>query len=219
MKKILLLFFICLLIYPSKQIKAQVRFGLKFSPSIAWLKPNSKGILNDGARMKFSYGAVVEYTLTSKYAFATGVDIAYKGGLLKTTYEGNNHSTTNYRLQYIEIPLTMKMRTSELGPVMIWAQIGVAPAINIRALADVSGVDSLKNNYIRSRISPVMAAMYIAIGTEYPLQENTTLFAGFTFNNGFTNIFKKSWKNDEGMEIKNNRTICNYLALTFGLMF
>ncbi len=59
------------------------RFGLKIAPSIAWMRPDDKKkLLSDGAGLKFAYGLVTEFRLTSVASFCTGVEVNYTGGRL-----------------------------------------------------------------------------------------------------------------------------------------
>ena len=45
------------------------RFGLHFSPNIAWLNPSSDGYEKNGSSLGFSYGLSAEFFLAKHYLF------------------------------------------------------------------------------------------------------------------------------------------------------
>ena len=49
------------------------RFGLKAAPSLAWLKPDTKGISNEGSAIRFGYGLITEFALSENYAFSVQI--------------------------------------------------------------------------------------------------------------------------------------------------
>ena len=223
MKKILL---ILALLITASQLKAQedpkLHFGLKVSPSLAWIKTDTKGLNIDGTKFGFGYGLMTEFRFSKQYYFATGVDITYRGGSLKESNSNYDTTTTiekKYTLQYVELPITMKLKTNEIGQFTYFLQFGVAPGINIRAKADTmtttqigslpvslveeNGVD------IKDDINILNLSMIISAGLEYNLSGTTNFLTAVTFNNGFLDIF-------DGNAIKGNT---NFLALTLGILF
>lgn len=224
MKKILL---ILALLITASQLKAQedpkLHFGLKVFPSLAWIKTDTKGLNSDGTKFGFGYGLMTEFKFSDNYYFATGIDITYRGGNLKYSNSLNDSTTatveTNSTLQYVELPITLKLKTNEIGQFTYFLQFGVAPGINIRAKADtktttqigshpvslveVNGVD------IKDDINILNLSMIISAGLEYNLSGTTNFLTAVTFNNGFLDVF-------DGDAIKGNT---NFLALTLGILF
>lgn len=229
MKKIFgltaVLFFVLSNLYAQSDQK--FHFGLKAAPSLAWLKTDSKGVSSEGTKLGFSYGLITEFNFGEHYAFATGVDVSYRGGKLKTTFtttDASSNSVTTvityaYNLEYIEIPLTLKFKTNEIGYLTYYLQAGVAPGINIRAKADktkseqITGfpiVNSAEDNVdVKDGINNINLSMILGGGVEYTLSGSTVLLAGITFSNGFVDVV-------DGDEIKANS---NFLALTIGVLF
>ena len=58
-------------------------FGLKVAPSVAWLKPDTKGLNKDGSKLGFNYGLVGESSFAPNYSLIYGLQVAYRGGILK----------------------------------------------------------------------------------------------------------------------------------------
>jgi hypothetical protein len=202
----------------------KLHFGLKAAPSLAWLKSDSPGYTSDGSKFGFSYGLVTEFNFSDHYAFATGIDIAYRGGKFKTVASADSVTTSissTYSLQYIEIPLTLKLKTNEIGYLTYYLQAGVAPGYNIRArssfvsttqITTAGGVQTASsegNNIdIKDNINNLNFSMIIGGGIEYTLSGSTVLLAGVQFNNGFLDVFDGDAKVNS-----------NYLALTIAVLF
>ncbi len=193
------------------------RFGLKVAPALAWLKPDTKGIEGNGSKLGFSYGIMTDFNFTDNYAFATGLDITYRGGSLKFVTNDTTSSISDLTLQYVEIPLTMKMKTNEIGYMTYFAQFGFAPGVLIKARSDnetkIGNTTTVaKDNDIIKDISPVNISLLISVGTEYSLGGSTSILAGVTFNNGFIDVLKDK----DGFQ---GKAIANYIALNVGVLF
>jgi opacity protein-like surface antigen len=207
-----------------------LHFGLKICPSLAWLKTDTKNIESDGSKFGFSYGLITEFKFSDHYAFATGIDVNYRGGNLKSTTTetlGTTTTTTtdeqNITLQYIELPLTLKLKTNEIGYLTYYLQAGLAPGINIRARADTKSNKQIDNNGVitndppyesenddvKESINNVNLSMLIGGGVEYTLSGSTVLLVGIQFNNGLLDVSDNS-------EIKMNS---NTLGLAIGILF
>jgi len=194
--------------------KQMFHFGLKAAPSLAWLVSDTKGLTSDGLKFGFSYGLITEFNFTDHYAFATGLDITYRGG--KFSQENDSSVIKNtLNLEYIEIPLTLKLKTNEIGYMTYFLQFGVAPGLNIRARGDstitfkngASPVTSSGSD-IKDSINNLNVAMIISGGIEYSLSGSTVLLASLNFNNGFLDVL-----------VGNKKANSDYLALTIGILF
>ncbi len=214
---------------------SDVHFGLKASPSLAWLRTDSKDYESNGSKFGFTYGLITEFGFAERYSFATGLDISYRGGKLKslivdkrTNISGGDSTITtstqsSLSMQYIEIPLTIKLKTNEIGYLTYYLQAGIAPGINIRSRANtkitqetnnagqlIQNPSSEENNVdIKKDINTLNLSMVIGGGVEYTLSGSTVLLMGIQFNNGFMDVY-------DGNNLKANS---NFLALTLGILF
>ena len=223
MKKIFVIMTVLLAITFSMKAQSdqKLHFGLKAAPSLVWLSTDSKGFASDGTKLGFGYGLITEFKFADHYAFATGIDVNYRGGKLKSSSTLGNTTTvisSSNNLEYIEIPITLKLKTNEIGYFTYYLQAGLAPGLNIRARADVStstqvagaqtqttsedGVD------IKDNINSFNLSMILGGGVEYTLSGSTVLLAGITFNNGFLDVSSGD-----------DKTNSNVLALTIGVLF
>ena len=204
-------------------------FGVKLAPSIAWLRSDSKGYTSDGSIFGFSYGLITDFNFANRYAFSTGLDITSRGGKFKTVEEYKTvlnedsiiSSSSTYKLQYIEIPVTLKLKTDEIGIITYYVQLGLAPGINIRAresfesaiqrtvAGTVYNTSSEESNIdVSSKINSFNLSMIIGLGFEYTVSGSTAFVGGIQFNNGFLDAFDNDAK-----------VSSNYLALTLGVLF
>ena len=120
-------------------------FGFKITPSMAWIKPDTKSLDREGYRLGFSYGFQTEFRLADNYALATGAQMSYRGGKLKydSVVLGIPESTVTFKVQYVEIPICLKMLTNQFNKIRYYGQFGFSPGMRIRALKDVGGEDKL----------------------------------------------------------------------------
>lgn len=229
MKKILITFFICAFFLGNKSYAQEgVRFGITANPSVIWLKPDNQNITNDGARFGFSFGLVVDYVFGNqdRYAFNTGVNMFVAGGKVEGTAEDGSKSFLTAKTNYIEIPLTMKLRSNEIGYLTYYGQLGFVPQIAVRKRANIrvldsAGVETLSEENIKfeniptlpnsiEKVVPFNIGLHVEAGLEYSLSENTTLVGGLFFNTGFLDMFKD---NDD------NRIVSRGMGLRVSVLF
>ena len=171
MKKLstLFLFFIITssILAQDKEKLPVFRFGLKISPSVAWLGPdktkfNGLTVENGGAKIKFGYGLITEFRLSKNYSFLTGVEVNYVGGSInykdvnKVNYKINDSTafflkSREYKQQYVTIPLALKLKTNEIGFMTYFGQIGVDLSFKVKGRANDDGtlfyLDSVAGTY------------------------------------------------------------------------
>ena len=185
-------------------------FGLKVAPTIAWMKPDTKGLNKDGSKLGFTYGLMGESNFSPNYAFTYGVQVAYRGGILK--YDTVSiFPRTSFVLKYVELPIGIKMKTNEFNRYRYFGQFGLVPGLNLSAK---SAIEKESNIESKANITDINLSMMIALGAEYTISGSTTFLASLEFNNGFVDVLTKS--KDTDPEFK---AISNYVALNLGIMF
>jgi hypothetical protein len=225
---------------------ARFRFGLKGSANINWVKANSKNVENDGARLGYSYGLMGDYNFTDNYAISTeflitqiNANISFVNPMIQsTTLKGDSIKHTFddagavFKIKYVQIPISIKFKTKEIGLVTYWAQFGFAPCFLANAKADYTGVqpveeyekllvndnandlyhlvDTKDDVLFNDRVFFMRLPLIIGGGIEYNLSGNTSLYAGLRVDNGFTNTFNKDEKTKANL---------NYVSITAGIFF
>lgn len=195
------------------------RLGLTASPTVGWIKPE-QGKTN-GLSLGFSYGLIGDFNFAPNYSFSTALTITTING--KSTeanvmpYYGLSSSTDpkaydlKYKLQYVDLPLTIKLKTVKADGKRWYGQFGLSNSINISAKQDATsnGIVVADGSKISDYTKLYRAGLIIGAGGEFDITGNASIMAGITFNNGFTNIISNS-----------SRTAKNhYLALNFGVFF
>jgi hypothetical protein len=216
----------------------KIRFGLNAAPSIAWLKAQEKSVKGDGLSLRFKYGLVFDYKFADNFWFGTGLDITYLGGSLNYQYpafikEDEVSSTNNsnyikvnsasYTAQYLELPLTVKMKTNEINNMVYFAQVGLNNGFRLDAKTKFGSFNKVKT---LNDAALIRIAINISGGVEYNLTGTTSLLLGITYNNGFTNLLSGSsdfvkidLKNNGALTDLNTNVRSNYIGLNIGFLF
>lgn len=201
------------------------RMGLHLLPSIAWLDARDGSTVSDGSIGRFGFGFTADIMFADNYAIGTGVNVFRNGGKLTTIQRLTGdpldpaNDTTQFVVQrertltqhWVELPVSFKFRTREIGHITYWGQFGLGLGLNLRATADdrvqyrfrndplvITGstwVEDLETGEIEYQDVPVedevalmRAAMIVGLGIEYNLSGKTALLLGATFNNGLFNV-------------------------------
>jgi hypothetical protein len=198
------------------------RLGVKLAPNLGFIHPDTKELKNDGARFGYTFGLMTEFMLgdNQNYAFATGAFLNNVGG--KTTFPfGGQNLSTESKYQYIEVPITLKLKTNEIGYMTYYGQIGFGTAFNISAKSDFDSYDATTGKISRVTDEDIMkntqlfkASLVLGAGLEFNFSGNTSAMVGVTYNNGFTNINKDVKAGDTELKAK-----LNYLELSLGVFF
>ncbi|WP_113654410.1 porin family protein [Pedobacter namyangjuensis] len=178
-----------------QEVFSGFRLGLTAHPTLGFIKAeNGK---SDGVSLGFSYGLIGDFNFAENYSFATGLTITTING--KSTeinalpYHVTGANTAydlKYKMQYIEVPLTVKLKTNKIGDVRWYGQFGLSNDFKIGARQDAS----VGNNMIADDVNSsdwtrfYRAGLIIGGGAEYDIDEKTSIMAGLSLNNGFTNI-------------------------------
>lgn len=194
--------------------ESDFRFGFKIAPNIGWIKEDSKGWSSDGSKIGFSYGLMAEFDLSKNYSFVTGLQVAYRQGKLKLDISPDTASSFDVKLQYVEFPLAIKMKTNKNGNMKFFGQFGINPGINYRAKANTASEDDVN---IDASVKSMNLAMVLGAGTEITLQGSTILMVSLEYNNGFIDVFK-SYDGGSGNETYLTG-YTNLVALNVGIMF
>ena len=122
---------------------AQVEIGLQVSPSIAgnrFVAEDKHGFEKENSSLRLGVGVIADYFFAQNYAFSTGVFYRSKGS--EISYLSPDGSSARLQddisLQYIAIPVTLKLFTNEVAPgTILYFQVG--GSLNTKVAAQVNG--------------------------------------------------------------------------------
>ena len=153
-----------------------------------------------GTNLGFVYGLMGDFNFAAHYSFNTGITITTING--KSTeinampYHANVSSNTpvaydlKYKMQYIEIPLALKFKTSKIGELKWFGQVGLSNGFKIKAKQDAEMMNKILADDVNSGSWTRLyrAGLLIGGGAEFDLGGHTSLMAGISVNRGLTNI-------------------------------
>ena len=221
----------------------RIRFGAFIAPSLSWMKPTaakdgSQTQENGGSKMGFAYGLMADYQLTDNYTIATGLSVNSSGGKVNTNNPaaGINEvskSSFNYSLQYIEIPVALKLKTDKIGQCVFFGQAGMSLGINIGKKATYNVVQKLtdttesvfkadqkeKLSGSFGNIAPILLQMNLGIGVQYAINKKLDAYIGLFFNNSFAPDITNPTKYKAVPSFQDGTVRLNNFALRMGFYF
>jgi hypothetical protein len=212
---------------------AQVEIGLKVSPSIAYLRPDSPSgtsFSSENAKFSFGGGVFMDYFFGENYAFNTGLFLTGKGGTISYNDQtiSANGVATNVRveqkigMQYLELPLTIKLFTNEVAPdTRVYFQVGgsLAVPVQVRINGEKYYTDPYNNNNqtkAGKHVLDIDANIIGGAGVEYQLGQSTKLLAGISYHHGLID-FDRYFERNRGFSDVNIKN--SVFALDLGLKF
>ncbi|HEY4651278.1 MAG TPA: porin family protein [Pontibacter sp.] len=224
MKKLtLLLLFLCF----GYGAAAQVEIGLMVSPTISgnrFVAEDKYNFEKESNNLRLGVGVIADYFFAQNYALSTGLIYRSKGAKISYNYtrENNDGTTTNSQgkddiaIQYLELPVTLKLFTNEVAPqTILYFQVG--GSLNTKVAAKVNDKKVIDSNKTAKRFNIFEADVLLGAGTEFQFGESTKLFAGLTYHRGLSNIDNKYYSKllgDKNISLKNNG-----VSLDFGVKF
>ncbi|MBR9998742.1 MAG: PorT family protein [Cyclobacteriaceae bacterium] len=210
MKQIIILYSLMLLSIP---VFPQVNIGLSVKPGILANRVSSDiesvSVGKDGSRPKMWFGIYVEKELKKHYYFLSGLHWAPKRFGMRIN-DGSGQRTLNVKLQYVQIPLMLKLLTDEIAlDKKIYFQLG--PALEIKFHDSTDG--NFEDFYIK-KINFLDVSLHFETGMEFRVGYNTILAGGIAYYRGLINVVipESSYQGD--LRVKND-----FYALNFSIKF
>ncbi|MBN4062221.1 outer membrane beta-barrel protein [Bacteroidales bacterium AH-315-I05] len=242
------------------------RFGLKGVPSLNWYKPDdAKKFENAGIKFGFGWGLITEFALGENAVFATGMEIDYDKAALSfvdtayyvfaddelvkheeiqkmfddttAVYDIYKLNERSYNVTYVTLPLTLKMRTKEIGYMRYFGHFGLNTSFKTKTRSDdkvqlsdqstgkLSAETTLEDLDITDDMQLFRLQLTIGGGAEYNLSGSTSLIFGLNYNYGFSNSIRKESRyvydlNSSGkVEGVEQKAYPYNVALTVGIVF
>lgn len=226
MKKITLIM-VGFLFSVATMAQSKFQLGFKASPNFHWLKPDVNDVDRDGVNFGFNFGVLADFNISERYSFATGIESVTVGGNMIVNSDLLEYKD-EFKAKYIEIPISLKLKTNQIGYITYYGQFGLTGGINYDASGETTqaGVTIERSNR-QSDMALFRGAIMFGAGMEYNISGSTSILLGVTFNNGITNMYSKDARDDfEDLSKENGnpnpddlKAITNYLALNIGLIF
>ena len=220
--------------------QGEFRFGLKGSTNFGWVGGTSKNIVNDGTTVAFGYGIMGDYYFKPNYGVSAEIMLSNIKSKFTVTDQLVFNSVTSdtmnglryeYNIQYLDIPITMKFRTKEIGNMTYFGLFGLSMGFALNAKTSIVSTglpkfisdqdptdyrvnntegDAFTVNNFDDKVFLFRLPLIIGGGVEYKMAGSTSLQGGLRIANTFTDMFVK----DKSAIAKNN-----YVALSVGVLF
>lgn len=217
------LWLLAFIFFLSNSVYSQRKSRLSFtaSPSINWMSSDMQGVGSGKVSLGLDYGvnADIYFDDAGKYAFSTGLLIDNSVVNLNYSNAGDIYfagkkfpTGTNFRynLKYVEVPLLIKLKTSDFRRWSYWGQFGFSSMINIQAKGESSN-GTLNKASINDEVNLFNLALNIGVGSNFDLGGNNAISLGIIYKNGFTDVTSNKMFND--------KATLNSLVLKLGLVF
>lgn len=220
-----------------------IRFGFQLSPTFSWMSTDNSKINPSGTNLGLKLGMIGEYYLNGEqnYALSTGLGFAFNsGGTLLHDYGGQYWTKTDlpstldtlantvklkYGIQYLEIPIGLKMRTKEIGYLRYFLEPGISLGFKTQARGiindpTISGENEEKFN-IAKEVNGLYLCWGLSGGIEYSLSQSTSLIAGAGFQIGFSDVSDDNGTvfDPRGNRKEDAKAIINGIVVRIGVMF
>ena len=170
-----------------------IQTGVQIDMDGGKIKYNNAGLSNPNANsVSYFYNNADDKIV--KYSDTYATDPAY------THYQVNERQ---YKISYITIPLSLKMKTKEIGTMTYFGQIGVNTSVRWKATANdkvtvindtpiptLGATDSKSKVDVTKDVSLIHETLNFGLGTELNLSGSTSIVFGLNYNLGFTNVVK-----------------------------
>lgn len=221
-KKILLSFilsFTSILIYAQQYNDAaydnkRISLGISLSPNVSWLRYGDFDVKSSSPKVGYNYGLVADFAFAENYYFSSGLFIDNLRAQSETYQPASSVAgdflTNNYKLQYAEIPLGVKLKSTQRYYRSYYGQFGFTLGVKLSAKQEVLNQNNVvvqESTNMKGDANLLRLGLQLGGGVEWLLDHNLRLMTGLSFNNGFTNVVKHGSANN------------SYVALNFGILF
>ena len=200
---------------------SNLRLGLNVRPAMTWLSSNDDLINRTGSNAAIGIGFTGEYYLTENLAFTGGIGLNFNGGGTLQHEDGGNFWINSelsddrlntgdkplpdrvklqYKLQYLEIPMSIKLRTEEKGYLRYYGELPILTiGMNTQARGDLEGEEIASNG---ENIGPDVNFFNVQLGLgggiEYAISPSISLVGGLYFHAGLVDV-----TNNDGISAAN----------------
>ncbi|QIP11478.1 PorT family protein [Spirosoma aureum] len=208
--------------WPTHLIEMSIRFSPSLDLNTAEGTGSYTGFRSNGAGVRMSVGPSLDYFFfKNRYAFSTGLWYTIKrsgfqmpGSFGQTIWNpGAPEKESIYNLQYLQVPLTVKLFANNIAPNMrLYIQTGGLVSIKLaeRALDQPrNGLYLAESGGDRRQYGFGDVEMLLGTGIQYKINQNNAFNIGLSYQRGLINVARGS------QLISKNRVV----ALDLGFKF
>lgn len=220
------------------------RFSLYAGPTFNSLKPvtNTAKDGNDNYSVKkikgnvgFSFGLGADYNINERYTVFSGVSLDWRGGTINATHDNTIPSSTfvrsseiKYNLQYLTLPIGLKMKAAQFDKIKVFAQTGIDLSFLLSQKGDYNVMLSDTAKTIKkgekeklgdfAKAIPVNIGWMLGVGGEYEITEKNSVYLTILYRNGFSDVTTPKL-NKDGYKFADGNIRSNTIAVRVGYYF
>lgn len=209
--------------------KNKVDGGLYLKGGVSWMMSDSKAYFkNDKAKLTYGFGAIMDWNITNNFALNIAAGFCNLGG----TADFKNGAVPfkdidgivigsplmhkyKYSTSYIEVPISIKGCTNEIGYFTYFLKLGVDPMVRVKSKVTLEN----KETYIATReFNLFNIGWHVGGGAEWSIAGNTKLLFELVYLGTFIDFDKiNSYKDD--LTTFNPGIKFNDISLKVGVIF
>lgn len=205
-----------------KPIIAQnFRLGFQANPQLCWMSPSSQDQYSSNLKSGIEYGLVADLFLAGRQNYILNTGLLISNQVLSASFQPTNPLVIGqatfmvpvdllFKLNYIEIPFNIKLRSDTFYRTSFFGQFGVSNQFNISANA-TSSDQQLRGKNVSDAFSLYNLALLMGAGAEYELGRTTSLILGIQYSKGLTPATSIAGLSDQSSD--------HVLRLMIGVMF
>lgn len=184
--------------------RGDYNFGIHVNPLVGWFGCDVRSVENAGSKAGVNVGVDFNSYFADNYAFSTGISLISTGGKLVygdttsfTLFSGSQSEETTipanrpivYRVQYLSVPLGLRFRSTQIGYVTFFANVGVDPKVVVGRKVDIP-ILNVEREKASEELRLFNMGYHINGGIEYSVGGNTSMLVGLGFENNFFDVTK-----------------------------
>lgn len=218
----------CILIFSSSLVNAQYH-GRKFSvavgfePHLNWIHADESRLAAGPVRAGISGGIRLDYRFQRSFAFSTGINwnqtggnIIYSESILLDLPSGLDTlragTRVTYRMQFVEIPVALKLILPEIGYSTWFAEAGIDPMFLSKGYINATD-NNIQKVPFQNGMSKFNLAWHTGLGMNYSLGGALSLQVELIYKNTFLDV------TTENNIRKPDNSRINQVGLNIGIAF
>ncbi len=178
-KKIFLVALLLTSISTTLHAQTKYRIGLQISPNIAYMPLDD---VNSSNAFNVGFGLTFARYFDERYSVQSGIDALALGSTIQSGSEQISFSAS-----YIQIPLTLKMKTIDFGQWTLFARVGGSLGVKYIETVELSDPDISNLGENDPIVDPFLLSFLGSIGAEYDLGIESSLVLSLDFNRSLLN--------------------------------
>jgi hypothetical protein len=188
-----------------------------------------------GGKASFAGGLSAEKVIDKRYSITTGLGLEWIGGTilndspLFSKADSNEYARkaeVTYRLQYLNLPIGLKLKASSIKKFTIYGLVGLDVGVPIGRKADyvISKYDSstIGNQGEKLRfatITPISLAYHAGLGSEFKITSDNSAYITLLYMNGFLDHTNPTKWNKPNAQFRDGIIRSNNISFRLGFFF